>query len=352
MNVGVVLPNWIGDVVMATPTLRNLKRHFGHDVRLIGVMRPYVRDVLAGSNLLEQEVLFDPRSSDRSHHTWSVGRQLRRMNVEVMVLLTNSVRSAALAWLSGAQQRIGYARGGRRWLLTQALTAPRVAGGWKPISAVDYYLQLSYALGAGQDSGIPVLNTLPADDDAARHVWKSFGIPAGASVVVLNTGGAYGQAKHWPSSYFSHLASRIAVEREEWVIILCGPAERQQATLIEQQAAHPRVRSLAAFPSSIGLTKAVVRRAQRMITTDSGPRHFSHPFQVPVLTIFGPTDPQWSETRHPQSIHVQEAMDCSPCGKRVCPLGHHRCMVDLTPERVYRYYERFCELLNPVRRAA
>jgi len=352
VNIGVILPNWIGDVVMATPTLRSLKRHFGPACRLTGVMRPYVKDVLGGSHLVDHEVLFDPHSTDRSQHTWPVSRQLRRQKLDVMVVLTNSLRSASLAYLSGARQRVGYARHGRSWLLTTALRPPREGGAWRPVSAVDYYLRLVSEMGVEDASGTPILATLPQDDAAAEGVWNSLGIPHGATVVVMNTGGAYGQAKHWPVSYFAHLATRIAAERHEWVLVLCGPDERPQAAQIEKLAGHPRVRSLSAFPSSIGLTKGVVRRAQGMITTDSGPRHFAHAFGVPVLTLFGPTDPRWSETRHPQSMHVQQSIDCAPCGKRVCPLGHHRCMVDLTPERVYRYYDRLCSLLKKSRQVA
>lgn len=352
MNVGIVLPNWIGDVVMATPTLRSLQRHFGPTAQLVGVMRPYVQEVLAGLDLPQVTIPFDPQARDRRLHTWAVGRQLRRLDVEVMVLLTNSLRSAALGWLSGARQRVGYARRGRSWLLTTALQPPRVAGAWEPISALDYYLQLAYELGAPEDSGIPLLATTPQEEAAADQVWETFNILPQEPVVVLNTGGAYGQAKHWPSSYFAQLASRIAAERGEWVLVLCGPSERKDAAFIESEAAHPRVRSLSTFPSSIGLSKAIVRRARRMITTDSGPRHFAHAFNVPVLTLFGPTDPRWSETRHPRSMHVQESMDCAPCGRRVCPLGHHGCMVDLTPEKVFRHYERLCTMTDPNRRVA
>ena len=257
-----------------------------------------------------------------------------------MVLLTNSMRSAALAWLSGARQRVGYARNGRDWLLNVRLYAPRAEGSWQPVSAVDYYARAAHVLGAVVEDMQPELSTCPEDDELAELAWNELGIPQDARVVVMNAGGAYGQAKHWPATYFSDLARRMATEFGEWVLILCGPSERDIADQIQKGAGHSNVKSLATITPSIGLTKACVRRAQAMVTTDSGPRHFANAFHVPVVTLFGPTDPRWSETRHPDSIHLQEPVDCGPCGKRVCPLQHHRCMTELTPEKVFYHYQQ------------
>jgi heptosyltransferase-2 len=93
--------------------------------------------------------------------------------------------------------------------------------------------------------------------------------------------------------------------------------------------------SLADVPLSLGLTKAAVKHSELLITTDSGPRHFAPPFDVPVLTLFGPTHIAWSETYYDKALHLQLAVDCGPCQQRRCPLEHHRCMRDLSVERVY-----------------
>jgi heptosyltransferase-2 len=93
--------------------------------------------------------------------------------------------------------------------------------------------------------------------------------------------------------------------------------------------------SLAEEPLSLGLTKAVVRHATALVTTDSGPRHFAAPFDVPVVTLFGPTHIAWSETYYDRAVHVQLDVECGPCQQRTCPLGDHRCMSDLAPERVF-----------------
>lgn len=72
-----------------------------------------------------------------------------------------------------------------------------------------------------------------------------------------------------------------------------------------------------------------------MITTDSGPRHIAAALGVPVIALFGPTDPKWSINYHPAEIRLQKDMLCRPCKKRICPLGHHRCMRELTVDKVF-----------------
>src|SRR5207248_5111138 len=118
------------------------------------------------------------------------------------------------------------------------------------------------------------------------------------------------------------------------VLVLCGPGERDLARQIVARARRPGVTSLADVPLSLGLTKACVRRADLLITTDSGPRHFAAAFDRPVVTLFGPTHIAWTETYHPKAIHLQKRVDCGPCQQRVCPLDH-RCMRLLTPAEVF-----------------
>ena len=87
-------------------------------------------------------------------------------------------------------------------------------------------------------------------------------------------------------------------------------------------------------PLSLGLSKAAVRRIDLLVTTDSGPRHFAAAFDRPVVTLFGPTHIEWTETYHPRAVNLQKKLPCGPCQLRVCPL-EHECMVRLTPEEVF-----------------
>src|SRR5262249_37947284 len=97
-----------------------------------------------------------------------------------------------------------------------------------------------------------------------------------------------------------------------------------------------------------GLTKACIRRAALLVTTDSGPRHVAAAFDRPVVTLFGPTHIAWTETYHPKAVHVQKQVPCGPCQRRVRPFDH-RCMEELTPGEVFAAAH---ELLTRQARAA
>ncbi len=293
-------------------------------------MRPYVQQVLDGTHWVDEYVSYDRRSL---RGVGSLIGALRRQRLDVVLLLTNSLSTGTFAWLSGAR-RVGFALHGRRLLLTDPLFVQRERGRRVPASAVDHYLDVVGVLGCQAVSKVPQLATTDADEAVADALWQGFGWSRQEPVAVLNTGGAYGAAKTWPAEHFSNLARWLVEHHDLHVLLLCGPAERDMVAWICQHAHHPRIKSLAKQPLSIGLSKACVRRGAVMVTTDSGPRHFAAAFGVPAVTLFGPTDPRWSDNYHPAAIDLQLDVDCGPCAKRVCPLEHHRCMRELTVSHV------------------
>jgi heptosyltransferase-2 len=335
MTIVVFCPNLIGDTVMATPALRALRRAYPSD-RLVGVIKPHVAPTLDGNPWLDDLILFDPKARQRRHGTLAAWSRLRAERAELAVLFPNSFRSALLAWSAGIPRRVGYGRGGRGVFLTDTLTVERTSNGRRlPVPAVDYCLALVRRLGIRVESVRTELATTPEDEAAADHVWNLFGLGDGRLVVCLNTGGAYGPAKSWPHAYFSTLARRLATGIHARVLVVCGPSERDAARAIVSGADHPDVVSLADMDLKIGLTKACVRRSNLLVTTDSGPRHFAAAFGVPVVSLFGPTDIAWTRTYHPHAVHLYHPVPCGPCQQPVCPLGHHRCMTELTPDAVF-----------------
>ncbi len=331
MRIGVFLPNWIGDVVMATPALRAVRTRFGDQATLVGVMRPYVSDVLAGADLLDQSVEYD-RSS------WvDMGRlvtQLRQIRLDALLLFTNSLTTGVLARLTGCPRRIGFAMHGRGWMLTDRLRPARDGRRRVPRSAVDHYLDVVAVLGCYTQDRRPRLATTVEEERLADRLWQRFGWISSDRVVVLNTGGAYGAAKTWPPEHFANLSHQLIGERDVKVLLLTGPAERDAVRNICRYVGDSRVQSLADQPLSIGLSKACVRRSCLMVTTDSGPRHFAAAFGLPAVTLFGPTDPRWSANYNPISTDLYRDMACRPCGERTCPLEHHGCMRKLTVKQV------------------
>ncbi len=338
MNLAVFLPNWVGDAVMATPALRALRQHFA-GARLVGVLRPYVADVLEGAPWLDDHLFLDKRGPWARR--WpAVALRLRRARVDLAVLFTNSFRTALVAWLGGCRRRVGYLRVVRGPLLTERLEPVRDARGkLLPSPVVDAYNRLAEAAGCPRPSHRLELFTTARDEAAAEAVWQQAGFADWPEVVCLNPGAAFGSAKCWPVEHFAALARALADRRGSGVLVLCGPGERDLARRIAGLAGRPGVVSLADHPLSLGLTKACVRRADLLITTDSGPRHFAAAFDRPVVTLFGPTHIAWTETYHPKAVHLQKKVDCGPCQRRVCPLDH-RCMTTLTPTEVFAAAEQ------------
>lgn len=345
MKLAIFLPNWIGDVVMATPALRAVRDQFP-TAEIVGIMRPYVADVLAGTGLLNRTLFYNPRGQESSQRGMTFVRALRAEQFDTALLLTNSLRTACLAWLSGASRRIGFARDLRGWLLTDRI-APKSKTAPNPV--MDEYLRLAQRLGCVIRSHRMELAVLPDDQAKLDQFWASTGSALHRQYVCLNTGGAFGAAKNWPRESFAELARRIAIELDKTVLVVCGPSERDDAHWIANAAGHPHVVSLAGSPLSIGLTKTAIRGSELLVTTDSGPRHFAAAFGIPVITLFGPTHIAWSETRYDRAENLQLKLDCGPCQQRECPLKHHRCMKDLSVDTVFASVQRH---LNKHRKAA
>lgn len=335
MKLAIFLPNWIGDAVMATPTLRALRTGFA-DAEIVAVLRPYVADVLDGLDLVDRRIVWDPGGDRPENRGWRLARRLRRERFDVALLLPNSLRSAWMARLSGAKRRVGFRRDLRGRLLNDPVEPKSKS---EPHPVLDEYLRLAAHLGCRRLERRMELATLPMDELRLHNFFQRTGrvdfSPHAKQYVCLNPGGAFGSAKHWPTESFARLANRIVAEFKRPVLVLCGPAERDAARSIVAAANHPAVASLAEEPSSIGLTKAAIKHAALLVTTDSGPRHFAPPFGVPVVTLFGPTHIAWSETFVANAVHLQHPVDCGPCQQRTCPLQHHRCMRELSMERVF-----------------
>lgn len=335
MRLGVFMPNWIGDVVMSTPALDSLRGLAGPNGRVVGVMRPYVGDVIDGLGLIDRSIFYKPKSKDPGLSGKAVINSLKEERLDAVVLLTNSLRTGWLAWRSGVPERIGYERDLRGWMLTTKLREPVKRGKRTPLPQIDSYLNLAYAAGGDWRAPTLRLGTSESDEQAADAAWDRLGFSRNERVIVFNTGGAYGDAKSWPAEHFAELGKRLVDESGYSVLVNCGPGERETADKIAGLCGSPGVKSLGVMDDlPIGLSKAVIRRSHGLVSTDSGPRFFGIAFGKPVVTIFGPTDPGATRTHYERETAVSLSLDCQHCWERSCPLGHHRCMKDLAVGRV------------------
>jgi heptosyltransferase-2 len=163
-------------------------------------------------------------------------------------------------------------------------------------------------------------------------------------LILLNPSAQYGAAKLWKSEYFAELGDRFIDELGATVLLSASPRERAVVDSVQRQMKHAAV-DLSNRGMTLGSLKEVVRRCDLMITNDTGPRHIAAAMDVPVVTIFGPTHPEWTEIYYPRERQVAVKVFCGPCQKKVCPLDH-RCMTRVTPAMVW---DASMQLLSPER---
>lgn len=326
------IPNWVGDVVMATAALDALRRYYSGS-RIVHVMRSYVADVLAGAMLADEQIYWPRGGAEYPHFI----KQLRREEFDMAILFTNSFRSAMIARLASARRRIGFARDARSWLLTDRLEPAKLGGAYVPVPALDYYNELGRAAGCPQIGDQLVLAASQSDDDAIDRRLGAERRP----LVVFNPGANYGYAKCWPAEKYAALADQLTEQFGARVVASLGPKEGDIAARLA--AATRNVEIFHQPPLGLGPLKALVKRCDLLVTNDTGPRHFAAAFGVPVVTVFGSSDPAWTDTRYSGERIVTLQLDCQPCMERVCPLKHHNCMNQLETSMVFAICQELLE---------
>ncbi len=310
----VVLPSWVGDVCMSTPTLRALREAFP-GVLIGALCRPGMDELLAGTRFLDEVHVQRASGVMGPKHA---AAKVRHGRYDTALLLTNSFSTALAVRMAGIPRRIGYDRDARGILLTDKLRAPtRADGSWAPVPAVDYYwtlaerflLPASRVGGAAKgplELGLTDAQRAAGDDLLARAVP---GLEPTRPLAILNPGGN-NPAKRWPAERFARLGAWLARERGWAVVVNGSPGERDLTARIRGEilalAPDAAAGDLAASGVTLASLKAVVARSGLMVTNDTGPRHIAAALGVPVVTLFGPTDHRW--TTIPTRPGVPEAI--------------------------------------------
>ncbi|MEM7576572.1 MAG: glycosyltransferase family 9 protein, partial [Planctomycetota bacterium] len=219
----------------------------------------------------------------------------------------NSFRWAWVAWRAGIPKRIGYARDGRGAMLTDRLVPRRVGTRFLEVPTLEYYLQLARFLGAqGKDAAM----RLPVDDAADRNAQRLLECAESRPIALLNPG-AQKPEKRWPAERFAALADRCVDQLGLAVAVTGSPAERAIVDAV-CDAADAEMMNLPKLGVDLSTLKAIVQRAAVLITNDTGPRHLAAAVNTPVVTLFGPTTPAWTEIDFPFERIVTATPDASP----------------------------------------
>jgi len=324
--------NWVGDAIMALPALRAVRNRFP-DAQIAVLARPYVADIYRGQQICDELIPYDPRGD----HAGLSGREslvgeLRSHKFDLALLLQNAFDAAWLTWRAGIPQRIGYARDGRSLLLTKPVPVPK--RGEIPAHEQFYYLELIRRAGwldtSGEEKCIS-LKLAPGLREQAESRLLAAGSRPKALRVAIGAGASYGSAKCWPPEKFTDVANRLTTQFDADVILFGTPAESSVSSAISAGLHRPPIDLTG--KTAIADLPALLSQCHLFIGNDSGAMHVAAAVGLPVVAVFGPTDPHGTAPVTPRCTVIQEKPYCSPCFLRRCPTDH-RCMTRVTPDAV------------------
>ena len=269
---------------------------------------------------------------------WSARRALARSlrgRFASAVVCPNSFKSALLPWWAGIAERIGYHGEARYGLLTRRLPNPDKHQ--RPPMA-DWYAALAGAPSAQVSRPRLQANTAEVAQALAAHQLSA------QSFYVLVPGAEYGPAKRWPEAHFAALAQDLARSRGAKVVLLGSPKDAATCEAIAKQvnAEMPGQCVDLAGRTSLDTAIALVASSRAMVSNDSGLMHVAAALDVPQVAVFGSSSPLHTPPLSPiarvlwlkNDPHYQPPLNCAPCFARTCPLGHTRCLHDISPVMV------------------
>jgi len=327
--------NWVGDVVMTIPALRELRRVLPN-AHLTLATRSWAVGLFDEADFIDDILIYD-RGKSGVRAVMRQAGEWRRRRFDLAVLFQNAFEAALLAVAGRVPIRLGYATDGRRALLTHPVALPV----WKSERhEVFYYLNIVAELERLLDGTSQALQREPVFDlnvsttrkDRARELLSASGARDNRPLVALCPGSTNSRAKRWPAKFYAGLADRIMTETDADVALIGAADEldvsHEVAGLMRQQPL------LLTGRTSLAEAVAVLSQADVLVTNDTGPAHIAAALNRPTLVIFGPTDPTTTRPYSSVAEVIRRPPDCAPCMLRDCPIDH-RCMTAISPDEVF-----------------
>ncbi len=321
----IIGPSWVGDMVMAQSLFMVLKQK--NPALQIDVMAPAWSAALLERMPEVSEILDMPLGHGQLQlkQRYQLGKLLRSQHYDQAILLPNSLKSALLPFWANIAQRTGYLGEMRYGLLNDIHPLDK--------SVLTMTVQRFVALADTRRidlKDIPV-PALKVDTDKISRVLEKFKLNTQQPILSLCPGAEYGPAKQWPAEYYAALAQEKS--DQGWQVWIFG-SEKDQAIGIQiKQLLSERAVNLC---GQTQLAEAIdlMSVSSAVVSNDSGLMHMAAALAVPVVGVYGSSDPGFTPPLGNNSAMVSLNLECSPCFKRVCPLGHTRCLQDLKPEKV------------------
>ncbi|MBI1174698.1 MAG: lipopolysaccharide heptosyltransferase II [Sideroxydans sp.] len=325
----VVAPSWVGDTMLVQPMLMRLKQR--HPGCLIDVLAPPWTEALLRQMPEVHEVIINPfpHGTLRLLERLRLGRELRNAHYDQAIVLPNSFKSALPPLLAGIPVRTGFVGEMRYGLLNDAR---KLNKNQLPLM-VERFAQLAEAPGTPIQQPIPSPR-LQVSMAQRQRVLDKLGLPLDKPVAAFCPGAEYGPAKRWPIPYFAELAQRL--EQRGYTVWLVGsPKDREIGDKIVALG-NQHCRNLCG-ETSLADAIALLSCAELVVSNDSGLMHLAAALDRPMLALYGSSSPQFTPPLSDKAQVIKLDIACSPCFKRVCPLGHFNCMMQLTADHVAQH---------------
>ncbi|MGB0909416.1 MAG: lipopolysaccharide heptosyltransferase II [Nitrospirales bacterium] len=330
-------PNWIGDAVMCTPALLDLRASYPRaHITLWG--RPAIVELLKGHPGIDHVMSYEHQGV----HSGLLGKyrlikQLRLARFDLAILLQNAFEAAFLTFLAGIPNRWGYGTDGRSFLLSKAVP---VASQKRSAHQVQYYQLLMQSLvGRIRSRGLQLVLS-NQDEKRIDQRFPELMTSRGDYLIGLNPGSVYGSSKRWLPDRFAELAERVMNQIQETVgsnanvtcVVVGGVGEESLAHAISSLMRSNTI--VLTGKTTLRELMGIIKRCSLFLTNDTGPMHIAAAFNVPMVAIFGSTDPHHTAPYGLEDMVVQGKASCSPCFLRSCPIDH-RCMTQVSVQQAY-----------------
>lgn len=325
----VVAPAWVGDSVMAEPLYQLLSEKHPDlvlDVLAPGWTLPLLQRMPQVRNAIENPFA---HGQLRLQERRALGVSLRQHRYDQAIVLPNSLKSALIPWFANIPRRTGFVGEMRYGLLNDARKL-------EPEALPLMVERFAFLAGdKGRALSRPVPNPRMVVDSAqATSTLTSLGLSLVKPVVAFCPGAEYGEAKRWPAAHFAELARKIR-ESGGQIWIFGSGKDREIGDAIAAAAGVEDVHQLAG-KTTLDQAVDLLSLATVVVTNDSGLMHVAAALDRPIVALFGSSSPGFTPPLSNKAQVLSLNLSCSPCFKRVCPLGHLDCLNKLSPQQVYQ----------------
>ncbi len=318
----VVKPRAIGDVLLSTAVLPDLRREFPR-ARIDFLVEKFAAPAVEGNPGLDEVITYRTKSDS----SVSIISNVRKRHYDLVIDLFSNPRTAVITLLSGAKYRVGFPFKWRKFAYN-VVVPPR--GG--DVHNVEFNLDALRRLGIEVTSSAPAFYLDDRSQEFASAFLTGSGLQAG-KFISINIGGGW-QIKRWPIEKFTGLCRMIDARLHRQVVVLYGPSEEADAANIARSSG-----AILAPQTSLKEMGAILKASALLVTNDSGPMHIAAALGVPTLAIFGPTSPRLQGPYGNASEIVRnETLECLECNLTECPIGNP-CMKELDAETVYDHLQ-------------